>query len=119
MAYNMVSSKVVVPIRTSIGIMHNLTTLEAGGARSSVMASRSRRGASGGSLTRTRSLRGGLRCLLSRTLVGLLPSSRTSSCTLGWSKARTDVAAPMALGDGLSLHLAKLNTFVFKSYGLV
>jgi hypothetical protein len=37
----------------------------------------------------------------------------------GWSKARTNAAAPLALGDGLSLHLAKLNTFVFKCYGLV
>jgi hypothetical protein len=25
----------------------------------------------------------------------------------------------MSLGDGLPLHLAKLNMFVFKSYGLV
>jgi hypothetical protein len=52
-------------------------------------------------------------------LVRLLPSSRTSWCTLGWSKARTIVAAPLTLGDGLPLHLAKLNMFVFKSYGLV
>jgi hypothetical protein len=40
-------------------------------------------------------------------------------CTLGQSIARTTVVAPLALGDGLPLHLAKLNTFVFKSYGLV
>jgi hypothetical protein len=32
---------------------------------------------------------------------------------------RTNVAAPLALSDGLPLHLAKLNTFVFKCYGLV
>jgi hypothetical protein len=99
--------------------MPNLTTLEACGARSGVLASRSRWGASGGSLMRMRSLTGGLRCLLSRMLVRLLPSSRTSWCTLGWSKVRTNVAAPLALSDGLPLHLAKLNTFVFKCYGLV
>jgi hypothetical protein len=28
-------------------------------------------------------------------------------------------AAPLALGDSLPLHLAKLNMFVFKCYGLV
>jgi hypothetical protein len=99
--------------------MPNLTTLEACGARSGVLASRSHWGASGGSLTRMWSLRGGLRCLLSRMLVRLLPSSKMSWCTLGWSKARTNAAAPLALGDGLSLHLSKLNTFVFKCYGLV
>jgi hypothetical protein len=60
-----------------------------------------------------------MRCLLIKALVGLLLSSRTSWCTLGWSKARADVAAPLALGDGLPLHLAKLNTFVFKCNGLV
>jgi hypothetical protein len=38
---------------------------------------------------------------------------------MGWSKARADDAAPLALGDGLPLHLAKLNMFVFKSYGFV
>jgi hypothetical protein len=42
-----------------------------------------------------------------------------SWCTLGWSKARTNVAAPLALGDGLPLLLTKLNTFVFQCYGLV
>jgi hypothetical protein len=42
-----------------------------------------------------------------------------SWCTMGWSKARADDAAPLALGDGLPLHLAKLNMFVFKSYGFV
>jgi hypothetical protein len=42
-----------------------------------------------------------------------------SWCTLGWSEARADAAAPLALGDGLPLHLTKLNTFVFKSYGIV
>jgi hypothetical protein len=89
--------------------MSDLTTLEACGAYSSVLDSRSHRGASQGSLW----------CLLSRALVRLLPSSRMSWCTLGWSIARTDVAAPLALGDGLPLHLAKLNTFVFKSYNLV
>jgi hypothetical protein len=99
--------------------MPNLTTLEACGARSGVLASRSRQGASGGSLTRTQSLRGGMRCLLSRTLVILLPSSKTSWCALGWSKARTNDATPLALGDGIPLHLTKLNTFVFKSYGLI
>ena len=30
-----------------------------------------------------------------------------------------NAAAPLALGDGLSLHLAKLNMFVFKCYGFV
>jgi hypothetical protein len=67
-----------VPPGTYIGVMPNLTTLEACGARSGVLASRSRRGASGGSLTRTQSLRSSLRCLLRRVLVRLLPSSRTS-----------------------------------------
>jgi hypothetical protein len=38
---------------------------------------------------------------------------------MGWSKARADDVAPLALGDGLPLHLAKLNMFVFKSYGFV
>jgi hypothetical protein len=33
----------------------------------------------------------------------------------GWSIARADVVAPLALGDGLPLHLAKVNMFVFKS----
>jgi hypothetical protein len=52
-------------------------------------------------------------------LVRLLPFSRTSWCTLGWSIARTNDATPLALGDGLPLHLAKLNMFVFKCYVLV
>jgi hypothetical protein len=30
-----------------------------------------------------------------------------------------DAAAPLALGDGLPFHLAKLNMFVFKCDGLV
>jgi hypothetical protein len=60
-----------------------------------------------------------MRCLLSRTLVRLLSSSRTSWCTLGWRQARADATTSLALGDGLPLHLAKLNMFVFKSYGLV
>ena len=99
--------------------MPNLTTLEACGASSCVLVSRSRRGASWGSLTKAWCLRGGMRCLLSRALVILLPSSRTSWCTLGWSKARTTSTAPLTLGDSLPLHIAKLNTLVFKSYGLV
>jgi hypothetical protein len=99
--------------------MPNLTTLEAGGACSGALASRSCQGASGGSLTRARTLSGGLRYLLSMTLVRLLSSSKTSWCTLGWSKARADVAAPLALGDGLPFHHAKLNMFVFKCNGLV
>jgi hypothetical protein len=48
-----------------------------------------------------------------------LCSSSTSWCTLGWSEARADAAAPLILGDGLPFHLAKLNTFVFKCDGLV
>jgi hypothetical protein len=96
-----------------------LTTLEACGARSGVLASRSRRGVSGCNLMRTRSLRCNLRSLLSRALVRLMPTSRTSRCTLGWSIARMTAAAPLALGDSLPLHLAKLNMFVFKCYGLV
>jgi hypothetical protein len=75
-----------------------LTTLEACCARSGVLASRS---------------------LLSRAQVRLMPTSRTSRCTLGWSIARMTAAAPLALGDSLPLHLAKLNMFVFKCYGLV
>jgi hypothetical protein len=51
-------------------------------------------------------------------LVKLLPSSRTSWGTLTLSKERTIVAAN-GLVDGLPLHLSKLNTLVFKSYGLV
>jgi hypothetical protein len=66
----------------------------------------------------TWSLGCGLRCLLNRVLVRLLPSSRTSLCTLGQSMARTNAAASLALGNDLPLHLAKLNTFVFKCYGL-
>jgi hypothetical protein len=58
-------------------------------------------------------------CLLSRSLVGLLPSSRTSWCTLGWSIARADATTPLTLGNSLPLHLAQLNTFVFNSYSLV
>jgi hypothetical protein len=42
-----------------------------------------------------------------------------SWCTLGWSIARADAVAPLALGDDLPLYLAKVNMFVFKSYGLV
>jgi hypothetical protein len=60
-----------------------------------------------------------LSCLLNKALMRLLPSSRMSWCTLGQSIARTNVVAPLAMGDGLPLHLAKLNTFVFKCYGLV
>jgi hypothetical protein len=56
--------------------------------------------------------------MLSRSLVRLLPSSRTSLCTQGWSIVRADSTAPLTLGDSLHLHLAQLNTFVFKSYGL-
>jgi hypothetical protein len=80
--------------------MPNLTTLEASGDCSGALANRSRQGASGGNMTRLRSLSGGLQCLLSRTLVQMLSSSSTSWCTLGWSKVRTDAAAPLALGDG-------------------
>jgi hypothetical protein len=56
---------------------------------------------------------------MSKSLIGLLPSSRTSWCTLGWNIARTDATAPLSLGDSLPLHLAQLNTFVFNSYSLV
>jgi hypothetical protein len=51
--------------------------------------------------------------------VRLLPSSRMSWCTLGWSIVRADATAPLTLGDSLPFHLAKLNTFVFKCDGLV
>jgi hypothetical protein len=108
-----------VPLRTYIGVVPNLAALEACSASSSVLASRSHRGASRGSLTRAWSLRCSLRYLLSRALVRLLPSSRMSWCTLGWSVARTTTVAPLAMGDGHPFHLAKLNTLVFKSYGLV
>jgi hypothetical protein len=108
-----------VPLRTDISIMPNLTTLEACGACSCVLASRSRRGASGGSLTSMRSLRCRLWCLLSRSLLRLLPFSRTSWCTLRWSITRADATAPLTLGDSLPFHLAKLNMFVFKCDGLV
>jgi hypothetical protein len=54
-----------------------------------------------------------------QVVVGLLPSSRTSWCTLGWNIARADAAAPLSLGDSLPLHLAQPTTFVFNSYGLV
>jgi hypothetical protein len=107
-----------VPLRTNISIVTNLTTLEACGACSSALASRSRWGV-GGSLTSMWSLWCRLWCLLSRSLVGLLPSSRTSWCTLGWSIGRADATAPLSLGDSLPLHLAQLNTFVFNSYSLV
>jgi hypothetical protein len=33
--------------------------------------------------------------------------------------ARANGTTPLTLGDSLPLHLAQLNTFVFKSYGLV
>jgi hypothetical protein len=118
LALNIASSGCVgVPLRTSIGVMPNLTTLEASGDCSSALASRSWQGASGGNLTRARSLWCGLWCLLSRSLVRLLPSSRMSWCTLGWSIARADATAPLTLGDSLPFHLAKLNTFVFKCDG--
>jgi hypothetical protein len=77
------SQYVGVPLRTYISIMSNLTTLEACGACSCILASRSRRGASGGSLTSMRSLRCRMWCLLSRSLVRLLPTSRMRWCTLG------------------------------------
>jgi hypothetical protein len=99
--------------------MPNLTTLEAGSDCSRALASRSSWGASGGSLTSMRSLCSCLWCPLNRSLVGLLPSSRTSWCTLGWNIARADATTPLTLGDSLHLHLAQLNTFVFKRYGLV
>jgi hypothetical protein len=102
-----------------ISIVTNLTTLEACGACSSAMASRSRRGASGGSLMSMRSLWCHVWCLLSKSLVGLLPFSRTSWCNLGWSIARADATAPLTVGDILPLHLAQLNTILFNSYGLV
>jgi hypothetical protein len=108
-----------VPLRTDIIIVTNLTTLEACGVCSCVLASRSCRGASGGSLTSMRSLWCRLWCLLSRSLVRLLPASRMSWCTLGWSIARADATAPLNLGDSLPFHLAKLNMFVFKCDGLV
>ena len=108
-----------VPHRTNISIVTSLTTLETCGACSSALACRSRRGASGGSLTSMWSLRCRMWCLLSRSLVGLLPSSRTSWCTLGWSIARADATTPLTLGNSLPLHLAQLNMFMLNSYGLV
>jgi hypothetical protein len=108
-----------VPLRTNISIVTNLATLEACGACSSALASRSRRGASEGSLTSMWSLRCRLWCLLSRSLVGLLPSLRMSWCTLGWSIAMADATTPLTLGDSLPLHLTQLNMFVFNRYGLV
>jgi hypothetical protein len=80
-----------VPLRTSVGVVPNLTTLEASGDCT---------------LSSMWSLRSHVWCILSRSLVGLLPSSRTSWCTLGWNIARTDATAPLPLGDGLPLHLA-------------
>jgi hypothetical protein len=97
----------------------NLATLEACSASSSALASRSCWGASWDSVTRAWCLRSGLSCLLNRALVRLLPSSEMSCGTVRLSKARTTVVASVALGDGLPLHLTKLNTLVFKSYGLV
>jgi hypothetical protein len=108
-----------VPLWTNISIGTNLTTLEACGACSSALASRSRWGASGGSMTSMQSLWCRLWCLLSRSLVGLLPSSRMSWCTLGWSIVRANATAPLSLGDSLPLHLTQLNTFVFNSHSLV
>jgi hypothetical protein len=94
------SWSVGVPLMIDIGVVPNITALEACIASSSVLASRSRWGASWVILTRTWSLRCGLRCLMSRALVRLLPSSRMSWCNLGWSIARTTAAAPLALGSG-------------------
>jgi hypothetical protein len=64
-----------VPLKTNISIVSNLTTLEEGVASSIVLASRSRRGASWGSLARAWCLRRGLGCLLNRALIRPLPSS--------------------------------------------
>jgi hypothetical protein len=118
LALNVASSGGVgVPLRTSISVVPNLTTLEASG--DCTLSSRSRGGASGGSLTSMWSLRSRLWCILSRSLVGLLPSSRMSWCTLGWNIAKSDATARLSLGDSLPLHLAQLNTFVFNSCSLV
>jgi hypothetical protein len=104
LALNIVSSGCVgVPLRTSIGVVPNLTTLEASG--DCTPSNRSHRGASGGNLTSMWSMQSRLWCMLSRSLVGLLPSSRTSWCTLGWNRARTDAIAPLSLCDSLPLHL--------------
>jgi hypothetical protein len=120
LALNIDSSRCVgVTLRTSIGVVPNLTTLEASGDCSSALASRSRRDASGGNLKRAWSKRSRLWCLLRRSLVRLLPSSRTSWCTLGWSIVRADATTPLSLGDSLPFHLTKINTFVFKCDGLV
>jgi hypothetical protein len=101
------------PLRTSIGIVPNLTTLEASG--DCTLSCRSRRGASGGSQTSVRSLWSPLWCILSWAL----SSSRTSWCTLGWNIARTDAAAPLPLGNSLHLHLTQLNTLVFNTDSLI
>jgi hypothetical protein len=108
LALNVASSGCVWdPLRTNIGVVPNLTTLEASG--DCTLSSRSHRGASGGSLPSMWILWSRMWCILSRTL----PSSRTSGCTLGSNIARTGVTAPLPLGDSLPLHLADLNTFVY------
>jgi hypothetical protein len=101
------------PLRTSIGVVPNLTTFEASGDYT--LSCRSRRGASGGSLTSVWGLWSPLWCILS----WVLPSSRTSWCTLGWNIARTDATAPLPLGNNLPLHLSQLNTLVFNSDSLI
>jgi hypothetical protein len=101
------------PLQTSVGVVPNLTTLEA--SSDCTLSRRSRRGASGGNLTSVWSLWSRLWCILSQSL----PSSRTSWFTLGWNIARTDATAPLPLDDSLPLHLAQLNTFVFNNYSFV
>jgi hypothetical protein len=108
-----------VPLQTNISIVTSLTTLEACGACSSAQAYRFHQGASEGSLTSMRSRWYHLWCLLSRSFVGLFPTSGTSWCTLGWNIARVDATAPLSLGNSLPFHLAQLNTFVFNDYSLV
>jgi hypothetical protein len=101
------------PLWTSIGIVPNLTALEACG--DCTLSCRSCRGANGGSLTSMWSLWSPLWCILSWTWY----SSRTSWCTLGWNIARTDATAPLSLGNSLPLHLSQLNTLVFNSDSLI
>jgi hypothetical protein len=97
------------PLGTSVGVVPNLTTLEASG--DCTVSCWSHRGASGGTLTSVWSMWSCLWCILSWPL----PSSKTSWCTLGWNIARMDATAPLPLGDSLLLHLTQLNTLVFNS----
>jgi hypothetical protein len=100
------------PLRTSISVVPNLTTLEASG--DCTLSYGSRRGANGGSLTSVWCMWSPLWCILSWTL-----SSRTSWCTLGWNITRTNVTAPLPLSNSLPLHLSQLNTLVLNSDSLI